>query len=52
MLKVLFWFLFDAFFIYSFFALREELGWYVLLFIAFIAFFTWELVSAIKHWLK
>lgn len=49
MLKVLFWFLIDAFFIYACFSFWGELGWYSLLFVALIAFFTWELISAIRN---
>lgn len=52
MLKILYWLLFDAFFIFAFFKLRGELGEYIILFIVLIVFFTWELIQAIKAWLK
>lgn len=52
MLKILYWLLFDAFFIYAFVRFRGELGEYIILFIALIAFFTWELIQAIKALLK
>lgn len=52
MLKILYWLLFDAFFIFAFVKLRGELGEYIILFIVLITFFTWELIRAIKAWLK
>lgn len=52
MLKILFWLLLDAFFIYALISFGSEMGWYILLPIAFVLFFTWELLSAIKQWLE
>lgn len=52
MLKILYWLLFDAFFLYGFLSFRDELGSYSYLFIAFIAFFTWGLIQAFRDWLK
>lgn len=52
MIKILYWLLFDVFFIAGFIKLRGEMGEYMILFIALIAFFTWELIQAIKNWLK
>ena len=52
MLKILYWLLFDAFFIYALIAFFSELGIYNILILAFIAFFTWELVNAIMQWLE
>lgn len=52
MLKVLYWLLLDGFFLYGLVAFGDELGGYIILFLAAIAFFTWELISAFKQWLK
>ena len=49
MLKVLFWLLWEVFFIYIIVTLGKESGNYIYLFLAFLAFFTWELYNAIKN---
>lgn len=49
MFKVLFWLLFDGFFIYGFARWWDELGYYNILFILIILWFSWELVMAIKN---
>lgn len=49
MLKVLFWLLWDAFFIYVLASEWGELGGYIFLFIAFVTFFTWELINSIRN---
>jgi hypothetical protein len=46
--KVLYCLLFDGFFLYILGAYWNESGWYNLLFIAFIALFTWGLINAFK----
>ena len=52
MFRILYWFLFDAFFVYVLYALGDELGGYVYLVLAFIAFFTYELIRTIIYCLK
>lgn len=52
MLKVLYWLLLDAFFIFALISFGDEAGGYLFLILAFIAFFTWELVRAFIAWLK
>lgn len=52
MLKILYWLLFDSFFIYVLVSWLDEMGGYIFLILAFIAFFTWELIRAFKDWLK
>ena len=52
MFKILFWLLFDAFFTYSFVSFYDELGGYIWLFLVIILWFTWELIYAIKEWIK
>lgn len=52
MLKILYWLLFDGFFIYALLSFHDELGGYLYLLLAFIAFFTWELVAAVRNWIK
>lgn len=49
MLKVLFWLLLDAFFIYALALYWGELGGYIFLYIVPIAFFTWELINSIRN---
>ncbi len=49
MLKTLYWLLFDLFFLYALISYYDEMGGYIILFIAAIAFFTWELVRSIKR---
>ena len=52
MLKVLFWLLWEAVFVYILVAWGRESGGYIFLFIACIIFFTWELIKSIKDLLK
>ena len=51
MLRVLYWLLLDGFFIYALVSFGDEMGKYIILCLAAIAFFTWELINAIKNWL-
>ena len=51
MLKILFWLAWDVFLTYALIAFWSELGNYIYLFIAFIAFFTYCLIQAVKEWL-
>lgn len=55
MLKVLIWLAFDFLFIKVAIELWNETGeisGYLILAIALIAFFTWELIRAFREWLK
>lgn len=49
MLKVILWLIADIFFIYCLIAFYSELGGYIILLLAIIAFFTWDLIRTIKH---
>jgi hypothetical protein len=49
MLKTLYWLLLDLVFIYMLIAFFGEWGGYIVLVIAAIAFFTWELICSIKQ---
>ena len=54
MLKVLYWLLLDVVFINILFMLLpnwNEAVWYIIFVLAAVAFFTWELICAIKNWL-
>ena len=46
---VLFFLLFDAFFIFAIAAYWSELGGYIFLLLAFVAFFTWQLIQSLKQ---
>ena len=50
MLKILIWALCDAFFIFATIKFAGELGGYIFLLLAIVAFFTWELISSIKFY--
>ena len=50
--RVLFFLLFDAFFVFALAAYWSEMGNYIFLFLGIVAFFTWELINAIKGLLK
>ena len=52
MFRILYWFLLDAFFIYVLVDTWGQMGGYVILVLAFIAFFTWELIHSFLEWLK
>lgn len=49
MLKILTWLLLDSFFLYGLISFYDEMGGYIVLFVAAIAFFTWELIRSIKQ---
>lgn len=52
MFKILYWLLFDAFFLYALVSFGSEMGGYIVLVIAAIAFFTWEMFCAIRNFLN
>lgn len=52
MFKVLFWLLLDAFFGYALFAFWSELDGFIVLMIAAVAFFSWELIQSIVNLIK
>ena len=52
MFKISYWLLLDGFFLFGLLSFGDELGGYIILFIAAIAFFTWELICAFKEWIK
>ena len=49
MLRVLYWLLLDSAFVYILVAFGSEAGGYIILILAAIAFFTWELIHSIKN---
>ena len=49
MLKILLWLVMDGFFIYTLLTLGSEMGWYIILPIAFIIFFTWDIIRSIRY---
>ena len=49
MLKILTWLLLDSFFLYGLISFYDEMGGYIVLCVAAIAFFTWELIRSIKQ---
>lgn len=52
MFKIIFWLLFDGFFIFSLVKFGDEAGGYIVLFLAAIAFFTWELIHSTKDYVE
>ena len=52
MFKILCWLLLDGFFLFGLLSFGDEMRGEIILFIAAIAFFTWELICAFKQWLK
>ena len=49
MFKVLFWLVWDLFFGYAVLSWADEMGGYIILVLLIMAFFTYELVKALKE---